>query len=288
MRYLPFNKWRNKGITASIFLVILSIILIISRGFNFSIDFTGGVAMEFKQSGDAIQVKEVRDVLRDLRVKDYSVQQTEDGIIIIQIGTKEKEDYSLIIERIKSVLNANFTRTDIEFIKVDFVSPKIGKELAIKGFVAVLISLIAVLLYVSIRFEFIYSVGAIIALMHDIIITFGFISALYLPFDVSTIAAILTVVGYSINDSVVIFDRIRENFKTMKEDNKTIIEASLNATLTRTLITSFTTLIAIFAIILLGGAILRPFASIVFFGIIIGTLSSIFISPILIFKRKSI
>jgi preprotein translocase SecF subunit len=242
--------------------------------------------MEFKQSGEVVDAPEVRSILKNLKIQDYSVQKTDDGITIIQIGTKQKENYLGAIERIKTILNSTFTKTDIEFIKVDFVSPKIGKELAFKGFIAVLVSLIVVLLYISVRFELVYSLGAIIALIHDIILTFGFISALYLPFDISTIAAILTVVGYSINDSVVIFDRIRENFKTMKGENATIIEASLNATLTRTLITSFTTLIAILSIILVGGAILRPFAMVIFFGIIIGTLSSIFIAPALIFKRK--
>jgi preprotein translocase subunit SecF len=283
--YLPFNKMKKPALGVSAFLVLCSIFLCLFRGFNFSIDFTGGIIMEFRQEGEEISVQSIREVLKNMKIEDYSVQQTQEEMII-KIGTKQKADYASIIERIKSVIFAEFTKTDVEFTKIDFVSPKIGKELALKGFIAVFASLFMVLIYISVRFEFRYSIGAILALMHDVILTFGFISLFAISFDVATIAGILTVVGYSINDSVVIFDRIRENFKAMKIENGEIIEKSLNATLTRTIITSLTTLIAILAIILIGGAILKPFALVIFFGILIGTLSSIFIAPLFLFNRK--
>ena len=289
MREIQFNKYKTQGFFVSAALILLSFVFIFTKGFNLSIDFTGGIIIEFTQKGEEISANQTREALKELSVQDYTVQKTEDGITLIKIGTKvQGEDYAPLVQRVKERLGLKFTKTDIEFIKIDFVSPQIGKELAFKAFLAVLFSLLAVLLYISIRFELRYSLGAIFALVHDVTLTIGFISLFSLPVDVSTIAAILTVVGYSINDSVVIFDRIRENFKLNKtQTNAHVIQASLNATLSRTIITSLTTLIAILAIILIGGSILRPFATIIFFGIFVGTLSSIFIAPCLLYNRKT-
>lgn len=291
MKEIPFNRYRVPFFIFTTFLILLSIGISIFKGFNLSIDFTGGIVVEFSQSGKEISPEEVREVLKQSILQDFAVQQTtntKDIIIKIGIQKSDSSDHSGLVANIKTLILNNFTQTDVDFTKIDFVSPQIGKELVIKAIIAVLISLFAVLLYVSIRFEVRYSIGAVIALFHDVILTIGFISIFNLPFDVSTIAAILTVVGYSINDSVVIFDRIRENFKliTSASSNDSIIQKSLNDTFSRTITTSLTTLLAVLSIILLGGDILRPFALIVFFGIFVGTISSIFVSPILVYNRK--
>lgn len=287
MKHIPFNKYRKLSILTSSVLILFSILVVIVNGFNFSIDFTGGIVLEFKQKGDEVSVAQVRSSLAKLKIEDYSVQSSE-GVTIIRMGIKNQNDSVSIVQRVKDRIVYDFERTNIEFIKIDFVSPQISKELGAKAVFAVFISLVSILLYIGIRFELRYSIGAILALLHDVILTLGFISLFSISFDISTIAAILTVVGYSINDSVVIFDRIRENFKISQKHIKpaAIIEKSLNATLSRTIITSLTTLIAILAIILIGGSILRPFALIIFFGIFVGTISSIFISPIVLYKVK--
>jgi len=287
MRSIPFNKYRKLGIFSSAFVILFSILVVIVNGFNFSIDFTGGIVLEFKQKGDEVTPAEVRESLKNLRLQDYSVQSSAD-VIIVRIGLKNQTEAVNLVQKIKDRLVYDFENTALEFIKIDFVSPQISKELGAKAVFAVLISLISILLYIGIRFELRYSLGAILALLHDVILTLGFISIFSLSFDISTIAAILTVVGYSINDSVVIFDRIRENFKLSSKNtsNGAVIEKSLNAILSRTIITSATTLIAIFAIILIGGSILRPFALIIFFGIFVGTVSSIFIAPMPLYNKK--
>lgn len=287
MRNIPFNKYRKFGIFTSAFLILFSVLIVLVNGFNFSIDFTGGIVMEFKQKGDEVTPASVRESLKNLRIQDYSVQSSGD-IMIVRIGLKDQTEAGNLVQKVKDRLIYDFEKTALEFIKIDFVSPQISKELGAKAVFAVLISLISILLYIGMRFELRYSIGAILALLHDVILTLGFISVFSLSFDISTIAAILTVVGYSINDSVVIFDRIRENFKLSQKNLScaAIIEKSLNATLSRTIITSATTLIAIFAIILIGGSILRPFALIIFFGIFVGTVSSLFIAPITLFNKK--
>lgn len=287
MKHISFNKYRRYSIFTSCVLIVFSILVIFVKGFNLSIDFTGGIIIEFKQKGDEVTVAEVRNSLKNLRFSDYSVQSS-GGVTIIRIGLKDQADAINLVQRIKERLVYDFQNTNLDFIKIDFVSPQISKELAGKAIFAVLISLLSILLYIGIRFELKYSIGAIVALMHDVILTLGFVSICSLSFDISTIAAILTVVGYSINDSVVIFDRIRENFKVSQKNvsNATVIENSLNGTLSRTIITSATTLIAILAIILIGGSILRPFALIIFFGIFVGTISSIFIAPITLYNKS--
>ena len=289
MQNIQFNKYRGFSFIVSAILVAIAGLLMIFKGFNFSIDFTGGAVIEFSSQGEEITEIQTRSLLKNLNIKDYSVQKTKEGIMIIKLGIKPSEasNFSFVINLIKNSLSANFPKTDINFLKIDFVSPQIGEELAFKAFMAVLISLIGVLFYVSVRFELKYSLGAILALIHDATLTLGFISLFSIPFDIATIAAILTVVGYSINDSVVIFDRIREMFKIhQKMEAKKIIELSLNSTLSRTIITSFTTLIAILAIILIGGEILRQFAVVIFFGIMVGTISSIFIAPCFVFQKQ--
>jgi preprotein translocase subunit SecF len=288
MKEIKFNNWRKSAFIFSTILVIGSFISIAFKGFNFSIDFTGGVLIELSQSGEEVSTQNIRETIKDLKINDFSVQRTEDGLILIKIGKKNEENYLVLSNLLQQTLNSKFLKTDIELIKIDFVSPSIGKELALKVIISVLISLVAILLYIGIRFQLRYSIGGVAALTHDIFITMGFISLFQIPFDLTIIAAILTVLGYSINDSVVIFDRLRESFQMIKnKTNAEIIQIALNKTLSRTLITAFTTLIAILAIILIGGSILKPFALVIFFGISIGTFSSIFISPIFLYKKTN-
>jgi preprotein translocase subunit SecF len=291
MEEKSFTIYRKVVLAISTTLLLLTFILAVFKGFNFSIDFTGGIVAEFSQEGKEITAQNVRNALKEEGFQDFTVQTLpEKKNIIITMGKGESPstDFSFITDTLKKTILNTFTKTDIEFLKIDFVSPQIGKELIFKAIMAIFASLLAVLLYISIRFEIRYSIGAVIALLHDVILSIGFISLFSLPVDVSTIAAILTIVGYSINDSVVIFDRIRENAKLNQSwPNTKLIFVSIKATLSRTIITSFTTLLAVLAIILLGGETLRPFALIIFFGIFVGTLSSIFIAPIFLYNRKT-
>lgn len=291
MEEKKFSFYRKTALVTSATLFFLTFIFAVTKGFNLSIDFTGGVVAEFSQTGQEVTAQNVRSALKQNGFQDFTVRTlTEKNNIIITAGKGENagDNFSFITESIKKIILDTFTKTDVEFLKIDFVSPQIGKEMIIKAIIAILASLMAVLIYIGIRFEIRYSLGAVIALIHDVILSIGFISLFALPVDISTIAAILTIIGYSINDSVVIFDRIRENIKiNPRLGNAELIFLSIKSTLSRTIITSFTTLLAVLAIILLGGEALRPFALTIFFGIFIGTLSSIFIAPIFLYKKAN-
>ena len=269
----------------SIILFILSVIFIAFKGLNYGIDFKGGTLIELRSINT--DVSSIRNSLNDMNLGDVNVKKFgKEGDFLIKV--EEKGDNNKLIPEIKKNLSDNLN-SDVNFRRVENVGPKVSAELLQSGILAISLSLAAMLFYIWIRFEWQFSIGSIIALFHDVIITLGIFSLLSLEINLSIIAAVLTIVGYSMNDTVVIYDRIRENLgKFHKLNISDIANLSINETLARTIITSVTTLLALFSIFILGGEILRGFSFAMILGVIIGTYSSIFVaSPILKYFRVS-
>jgi preprotein translocase subunit SecF len=274
---IKFNKFYTNFNIISLILVILSLILLTFKGLNYGIDFKGGTLIELRSSDNNINVSNLRDNLNQMDLGDVSVKKFgNDQDYLIKF--ENKNDSKNIIEEIRSNLDKSFGN-NFDFRRVENVGPKVSAELLKSGVIAISVSLALMLIYIWIRFEWQFSLGAIIALFHDVIITLGLFSLLSLEINLSIIAAILTIVGYSMNDTVVIFDRVRENLR--KYSDIKIFELtniSINETLSRTLITSITTLLALFSIFFFGGEILKGFSLAMIFGVIFGTYSSIYIA----------
>ena len=272
---------------ASITIFILSAIFIVFKGLNYGIDFKGGTLIELRAE-KKLETSSIRETLNLMDLGDVNVKKFgKDGDYLIKIEQKSNKN-SNIIGEIKKNLSTNLN-TNVDFRRVENVGPKVSSELLKSSIIAISLALAAMLFYIWIRFEWQFSIGSIIALFHDVIITLGIFSFLSLEINLSIIAAVLTIVGYSMNDTVVIYDRIRENlFKYTKISISDIANLSVNETLSRTIITSVTTLLALFSIYILGGEILRGFSFAMILGVIIGTYSSIFVaSPILKFLKVS-
>jgi preprotein translocase subunit SecF len=255
----------------------MSLILLIFKGLNYGIDFKGGTLIELRSSESKINVSSLRDNLGQMNLGDVSVKKFgNDQDYLIKFENKDNKEN--IIEEIKSNLDKSFGN-NFDFRRVENVGPKVSLELLRSGIIAISISLAVMLIYIWIRFEWQFSLGAIIALFHDVIITLGLFSLLNLEINLSIIAAVLTIVGYSMNDTVVIFDRVRENLR--KYSDIKIFELtniSINETLSRTLITSITTLLALISIFFFGGEILKGFSLAMIFGVVFGTYSSMYIA----------
>ena len=280
------SKFRKANI-ASILIFILSVIFISFKGLNYGIDFKGGTLIELR-TDTSIDVSSIRDSLNSMNLGDVNVKKFgRDGDFLIKVEQKNANKNNFIPE-IKKMLSNNLN-TDIDFRRVENVGPKVSSELLESSIIAISLALTAMLFYIWVRFEWQFSVGSIIALFHDVVITLGIFSVLSLEINLSIIAAVLTIVGYSMNDTVVIYDRIRENLlKYTKISITDVSNLSINETLARTIITSVTTLLALFSIYILGGEILRGFSFAMILGVIIGTYSSIFVaSPILKFFKVS-
>ena len=263
----------------SLILILLSIIFIFFKGLNYGIDFKGGTLIELRSNN--IEVSSIRDVLKNMNLGDINVKKFgQEGDYLIKV--EQTGDNNKLIPKIKKNLSDNLT-SEVNFRRVENVGPKVSAELLQSGIIAISLSLAAMLFYIWIRFEWQFSIGSIIALFHDVIITLGIFSILSLEINLSIIAAVLTIVGYSMNDTVVIYDRIRENLgKYHRLTISDIANLSTNETLARTIITSVTTLLALVSIFILGGEILRGFSFAMILGVLIGTYSSIFVaSPIL-------
>tara|TARA_Y100000817_G_scaffold280510_1_gene244562 strand:+ start:1578 stop:2492 length:915 start_codon:yes stop_codon:yes gene_type:complete len=272
----------------SLFFVICSFILILFKGLNFGIDFKGGTLMEIRTDPNNISISDIRSSLSKMNLGDLNVKEFGNkGDYLIKFE-KKNFDKEISIKIIKENIIKDL-QTDVNFRRVENVGPKVSAELLKSGLLAICLSLGAMLFYIWVRFEWQFSLGSIIAIFHDVLITIGLFSFLSLEINLSIVAAVLTIVGYSMNDTVVIYDRIRENlskFSSLKIDE--ITNLSINETLSRTVITSFTTLLALVSIFILGGEILRGFALAMIFGVIIGTYSSIFVaSPILKYLNVS-
>ena len=280
------SKFKKANI-ASIIIFILSIFFIFLKGLNYGIDFKGGTLIELRTE-KTISASDIRDVLKSMDLGDVNVKKFgKDGDYLIKIEQKRSNNSNLI-SGVKQTLKDNLN-SEVDFRRVENVGPKVSSELLESSIIAISLALAAMLFYIWVRFEWQFSVGSIIALFHDVVITLGIFSFLSLEINLSIIAAVLTIVGYSMNDTVVIYDRIRENlFKFTKISISDIANLSINETLSRTIITSLTTLLALFSIYILGGEILRGFSFAMILGVIIGTYSSIFVaSPILKFFKVS-
>ncbi len=284
---INFVSQFKKANIISIILFTLSLLFVFFKGLNYGIDFKGGTLIELRTE-KSIKASSIRDTLSSMNLGDVNVKKFgKDGDYLIKVEQKESNNNKLIPE-IKKKLTDNLN-AEIDFRRVENVGPKVSAELLESSIIAISLALAAMLFYIWIRFEWQFSVGSIIALFHDVIITLGIFSLLSLEINLSIIAAVLTIVGYSMNDTVVIYDRIRENlFKYTKISISDIANLSINETLARTIITSVTTLLALVSIYTLGGEILRGFSFAMILGVIIGTYSSIFVaSPILKFFKVS-
>ncbi len=277
--------YRKLNILSSIF-IILSIIILIFKGLNLGVDFKGGTLIELRTENSNINIAEIRQSFLKMNLGDITVKKfgkENDYLVKIEITKSDDENF---IKSINDKLSADLGSA-VNFRRVENVGPKVSNELLRAGLLAISLSLAAMLFYIWIRFEWQFSLGAIIALIHDVIITVGIFSFLSYEVNLSIVAAVLTIVGYSMNDTVVIFDRIRENLRKYSKMSITeISDLSTNQTLSRTLITSVTTLLALLSIYIFGGAILKGFSFAMILGVIVGTYSSIFIAtPVLNYTK---
>ena len=275
--------FKNANIFSSVFF-FASVLVILFKGLNYGIDFKGGTLIELRIIEEKVTISDVRSSLKNIDVGDISVKEFgKKGDYLIKIEKKITNNINLIPQLKQNIIK--YLQTDVNFRRVENVGPKVSSELLESGIIAIALSLAAMLFYIWIRFEWQFSLGSIAAIFHDVIITIGIFSILSFEINLSIIAAVLTIVGYSMNDTVVIYDRIRENLS--KHNKLTINEISnlsINETLSRTIITSVTTLLALFSIFILGGEILKGFSFAMILGVLIGTYSSIFVAaPILKF-----
>tara|TARA_B100001093_G_C26678405_1_gene949346 strand:- start:55 stop:963 length:909 start_codon:yes stop_codon:yes gene_type:complete len=279
------NKFKMANIL-SFLLFLISVVFILFKGLNYGIDFKGGTLIELRADNKNINITDIRSSLKILNLGDVNVKEFgSEGDYLIKIEQKTENNNELIPEIKKNLINK--LNSEISFRRVENVGPKVSSELLQSGIIAITLSLAAMLFYIWIRFEWQFSVGSIIALFHDVVITVGIFSILSLEVNLSIIAAVLTIVGYSMNDTVVIYDRIRENLgKFTRLNISETADLSINETLSRTIITSVTTLLALISIYVLGGEILRGFSFAMILGVIIGTYSSIFVAaPVLKFFK---
>ena len=274
---IEFNKYYNKFNILSSVLVIISLLFLFFKGLNFGIDFKGGTLIELRSADSKINVSSLRDNFNQMDLGDVSVKKFGNETDYL-IKFENKDNKKNIIEEIKKRLDQSFGN-NFDFRRVENVGPKVSAELLRSGIIAISLALALMLIYIWIRFEWQFSLGAILALFHDVIVTLGLFSFLNLEINLSIIAAVLTIVGYSMNDTVVIFDRVRENLKKYSDIKiYELTNISINETLSRTLITSITTLLALLAIFFFGGEILKGFSLAMIFGVIFGTYSSIYIA----------
>ena len=284
---INFNKFYKLFNLISLSLVVVSVLLLFFKGLNFGVDFKGGTLIELRSNDKSINVTSLRQSFNKMNLGDFNVKKFgNENDFLIKI---EKKDTSAnAIEVIKKDLTSSLGGS-FNFRRVENVGPKVSSELLKSGIIAIALSLAAMLFYIWIRFEWQFSLGAILALFHDVIITLGLFSLFSLEINLSIVAAVLTIVGYSMNDTVVIYDRVRENLRKFSDIKiYELTNISINETLSRTIITSVTTLLALLSIYLFGGEILKGFALAMIMGVVFGTYSSIYIAnPVLVKLRVS-
>lgn len=291
IRYFPIEpkinfvakRWVFHAI--SIFLVLGSVALYLTRDLNFGVDFKGGIVMEVQTDGPA-KLDDMRRALNSLNLGDVTLQQFgEDDVVLINVPRQEGDDSAqqTAIELVKTTLGQNV----VEYRRTESVGPKVGEELRMGAIIATVLSLMGIAIYVWFRFDMNFAWAALIALTHDVIATVGFYALTQYQFDLSTLAAVLTVAGYSINDTVVIYDRVREELRRYKKTPvPEVLNKAMNATLSRTTLTSLTTLLALFGLFFLGGEVIEGFAAGIIFGILVGTFSSWGVAvPLLLFTN---
>ncbi len=277
-REFDFMGRRRPAMILSGILIVVSLLSLVFRGLAFGIDFTGGTLVEVGYP-EPVPLETVRKVLAENGFEEAQVQQFgTPKDLLIRLAPREGVKASELSDRVFAALS-KAADGRVELRRVEFVGPQVGDELTEDGALAVLVALMAILMYVAVRFEWRFAVGSVAALVHDVVLTLGFFSITQLEFDLTVLAAVLAVIGYSLNDTIVVFDRIRENFrKIRKGDSETIINVSLNQTLSRTLVTSLTTLLVLLALFFLGGEIIHNFSLALILGVVVGTYSSIYVA----------
>ena len=283
---IRFIRLKTFSFSLSAIFSILAILSVLFIGLNFGIDFKGGILLEVR-TDERISISDIRREVSNLNIGEVSIQDfgaKSDYLIRVERQAGPDDAQQIAVEALKGALNKKFN-DDIEYRRLEYVGPTVSKDLISDGVMAILFAIIAMLAYIWFRFELPFAVGAIVALLHDVILTLGVFSALGLEFNLSTVAAILLIIGYSMNDTVVVYDRIRENLRKFKKmELKELLDKSINETLSRTINTTITTMLALGALYLIGGQIISDFAFAMLWGIIVGTYSSIFIaSTILVY-----
>jgi preprotein translocase subunit SecF len=276
--HIDFMGKRKLAIIFSLLLIVVSIGALITRGLNFGLDFTGGTLIEAGYT-QPVDLEEVRSALEKAGFVDAVVQHfgtSQD--VLVRLAPRGGEATEALGDKILQALNAA-SKGEVQMRRQEYVGPQVGGELRDDGGLAMIIALAFILVYVMARFEYRFALGSIAALIHDVIITLGFFALFQLEFDLTTLAAVLAVIGYSLNDTIVVFDRIRENFRKMRKDSPIkVVNASINQTLSRTLMTSGTTLLVVFAMFFLGGELIHSFSLALIVGIVVGTYSSIYVA----------
>lgn len=277
---IDFLKGKYVAFITSIILILLSIGLFFLNGLNFGIDFKGGTLMEI-ETQNKIEISEVRSSLNSLSLGDIQVQEFgSDKNLLIRIEQQQGGDQiqQNVLEIVKQKLMNDISET-INFRRTEVVGPKVSGELIQSGTIAILVAVFAMLIYIWLRFEWQFSLGAVIALLHDVILTIGVFCLTQLEFNLPIIAAILTIVGYSMNDTVVVYDRVRENLRKFRSKEITsLLNLSINETLSRTIVTSVTTLLALVSLYIFGGEVIKGFTFAMIWGVLVGTYSSIFVA----------
>ncbi len=273
---LPFMDWRRFAVPASLALALLSIVVAFVPGLNFGIDFRGGILIEVRTDGPA-DLGKLRGMLGDLGLGEVSLQefgQANDVLIRIERQPGDAEAQNEAVKKVRAVLGDG-----VDYRRVEFVGPKVSGELIEAGAIAMVLAVVLMLLYIWFRFEWHFGLGAVIALVHDVLLSIGFFAVTQLEFNLSTIAALLTIVGYSINDTVVVYDRVRENLRRYQSIPLVeVLNRAINDTISRTTMTSLTTLLALLALFFFGGEVIRGFISAMIWGVLIGTYSSVFVA----------
>ena len=287
-KQISFNKFYKLFNLVSISLIIISILLLFFKGLNYGVDFKGGTLIELRANDSQINIFKLRQSLLNMKLGDVNVKQFGNQNDYLIKFEKKNDNNPNFIQEIKEDLIKSIG-PGFNFRRVENVGPKVSAELLKSGIIAIGLSLAAMLFYIWIRFEWQFSLGAILALLHDVIITLGVFSLFSFEINLSIVAAVLTIVGYSMNDTVVIFDRVRENLKKFSDIKIfDLTNISINETLSRTIITSITTLLALLSIYFLGGEILKGFSLAMILGVVFGTYSSIYIAnPILVLLKVS-
>ena len=287
-KQIAFNKFYKSFNLVSTFLIIISVLLLFFKGLNYGVDFKGGTLIELRANDSLINIFKLRQSLLNMNIGDVNVKQFGNQNDYLIKFEKKNDNNPNFIQEIKDDL-IKFIGSGFNFRRVENVGPKVSAELLKSGIIAIGLSIAAMLFYIWIRFEWQFSLGAILALLHDVIITLGVFSLFSFEINLSIVAAVLTIIGYSMNDTVVIFDRVRENLKKFSDVKIfDLTNISINETLSRTIITSITTLLALLSIYFLGGEILKGFSLAMILGVVFGTYSSIYIaSPILVLLKVS-
>ena len=284
---IKFTALKYKAFLFSLLLSVVSMLAVAFIGLNLGIDFRGGILLEVRTNN--VEVAEIRNELTNIDIGEISIQEfgsSVDFLIRVERQIGEDDAQQIAVEKIKNALNNKF-EDKIEYRRLEFVGPTISKDLIRKGVLAIIFAVVAMLIYIWFRFELPFAMGAVVALIHDVTLTLGVFSIVGLEFNLATVAAILLIIGYSMNDTVVVYDRVRENLRKFKKmDFEELIDKSVNETLTRTVNTTATTILALGTLYFIGGEIISDFSFAMLWGIVVGTYSSIFIaSTILIYMN---